>query len=114
AKARLPISFAIVSARSRLRTFTVTEAPRSCRRAAAARPRPRHAPVTTATRPAKSAFPIRSNHAAVQQSTSGFIMDALAGLVILLPRLSSAHVHECRDQGTKDNDARQGLQFRLR
>ena len=35
------------------------QAPRSCRRAAAARPSPRHAPVTTATRPAKSAFSIR-------------------------------------------------------
>src|SRR5206468_10280913 len=42
----------------RVRTFTATEAPRSCRRVAAARPRPRHAPVTTATRPAKSAFSI--------------------------------------------------------
>src|SRR6266700_3917899 len=84
AKARSPISFASASARSRLRTFTATVAPRSCRRAATARPRPRHAPVTTATRPAKSAFSIRR---------------------IVLPCLSSAHVHERRDQGTENNDA---------
>src|SRR5439155_23044682 len=47
-------SEATASARSASRTLTATAAPRSTRRAATARPSPRAAPVTMATRPAKS------------------------------------------------------------
>ena len=52
--ARSPRDCATDSARLRSRTLIATAAPRSYRRCAIARPRPRAAPVTIATRPEKS------------------------------------------------------------